>query len=181
MKIYTKTGDTGTTGLIGGERVSKHELAIECFGSLDELNSMLGHTRAAGQEWMLDILMDRIQRAVFEIGSEVASPQSHRQSQRAELGTIVADLERSIDVQEALLPKLANFVLPGGSELASRLHLSRVFCRRAERRLVALAADQSVRPELLSFLNRLSDWLFVAARTANHDAGRTETVWTKDN
>lgn len=181
MKIYTRTGDEGTTGLIGGSRVSKSDAAIECFGSLDELNTVLGLVRSNAQGWMLDLLLERIQRVVFEIGSEVASPADHRMSQTASLGTIVEDLERSIDVQEALLPELTQFILPGGSELGSRLHLARVFCRRAERRMVALNEIQHVRPELLVFINRLSDWLFVAARTANHDAGRPEAVWTKES
>lgn len=181
MKIYTKTGDDGSTGVIGGARLTKDDLAIECFGALDELNSAIGHVRVVSGEWPLDLLLQRIQRLVFEVGSEVASPAEHKRSQAAVLGSIVTDLERSMDMQEAMLPKLSHFILPGGSELGSRLHLARVQCRRAERRIVALSKVQGLRHELLEFVNRLSDWLFMAARTANHEARVSETVWIKEN
>lgn len=176
MKIYTRTGDDGTTGLIGGARTKKDDSLIEALGALDELNAAIGLARVVSTEWPLDLLLGRIQQAVFEIGAEVASPSEHRMSQRAALGPLLEDLERSIDIQEAVLPKLAKFVLPGGCELGARLHFSRTVCRRAERRLVGLG----LRPELLAAVNRLSDWLFVAARTANHDSGRPEPTWSKE-
>ena len=181
MKIYTRTGDDGTTGLIGGLRVEKDSPMIELVGALDELNTALGHVRVMTSDSPLDFLLTRLQAIVFEIGAEVSSPHEHRQSHTARLGSIVESLERSIDMQWQLLPDLKNFVLPGGCELASRLHWARCLCRRAERQIVLFARDSSVRPELLAVLNRLSDWLFVAARSANHDLGFDEPVWSKED
>lgn len=180
MKIYTRTGDDGTTGLIGGSRVGKDDIRIEAVGALDDLNAQVGLARSVAGESPLDFLLERIQNAVFEIGSEIASPDGHARSQRAHLGNIVESLERSIDSQTLMLPELRNFVLPGGSEFASRLHVSRVRAREAERRVYALHRSSPVRTELMEFLNRLSDWMFVAARTANHDAGVTEPIWIKE-
>ena len=180
MKIYTKTGDEGQTGLIGGARIDKDDPAVEAFGALDELNSAIGLVRARSSESPLDFLLERLQRLVFEVGAEVASPPDHVRSQEAALGTIVTDLERSMDIQESMLPELKNFVLPGGSELGARLHWARCMARRAERRIVALGKSKELRPELLVFLNRLSDWMFLAARTANHESGLPEPVWNKD-
>lgn len=180
MKIYTKTGDNGTTGLIGGSRVDKDDVTVEAFGALDELNSSIGLVRAKSSDWPLDFLLEKIQKLVFELGAEVASPPEHARAQQATLGTIVNDLERSMDIQTALLPELKNFVLPGGGELGARLHWARCMTRRAERRLVELGRSKEIRPELLVFLNRLSDWLFLAARTANHESGLPEPVWNKE-
>lgn len=180
MKIYTRTGDDGSTGLIGGSRVEKDAVVIEAVGTLDELNSSIGSVRTLTAEWPLEFLLERIQRIVFEVGSEIASPEEHARSQQATLGNIVEVLERSMDVQTKMLPELKNFILPGGTELASRIHWARCLARRAERQIVLLSRQVSVRSELLVFLNRLSDWLFIAARTANHDSGLPEPIWIKE-
>jgi len=180
LKIYTKTGDKGSTGLIGGARVGKDHIVIECVGALDELNSSIGLVCTLSSGLPMDFLLERVQSLVFEVGSEIASPEEHVRSQLAALGTIVGDLERSMDIQVSMLPELRNFVLPGGTELAGRLHFARCMARSAERRIVLYSKQTPVRPELLAFLNRLSDWLFVAARTANHEAGMPEPVWMKE-
>ncbi|MBS1721652.1 MAG: cob(I)yrinic acid a,c-diamide adenosyltransferase [Armatimonadetes bacterium] len=181
MKIYTKTGDDGTTGLIGGSRATKADPLIGCVGSLDELNAALGWLRVVTKEWPLDFFLARIQNLLFEVGAEIASPDGHKQSHKANLGTITEDLERSIDMQSKILPELKQFILPGGSEMAARVHLVRASCRRAERKVVSLSEARPVRAEILAFLNRLSDWLFIAARTANADSGYAEPVWTKSD
>ena len=149
MKIYTKSGDQGQTGLIGGNRVSKDDLRIETFGTLDELNCFVGWARLAGRDWPLDIFLGRIQNVLFELGSEIASQPESKQSVVAELGTIVEDMERSIDIQTTLLPELKRFVIPGGSELAARLHICRTIARRAERSVVKLSRQQIVRTEII--------------------------------
>ena len=181
MKIYTRTGDTGSTGLIGGARVDKDDDVVEAIGALDELNSAIGLVRNLTSDWPLEFLLERIQNIVFEVGAEVASPAEHIRAQRATLGNIVEVLERSMDVQTQMLPELKNFVLPGGSELASRLHWARCMARRAERQIVLFRRKVPVRAELMEFLNRLSDWLFIAARTANHEMGLPEPVWIKED
>lgn len=180
MRIYTKTGDKGDTGLIGGSRVSKADPVIEAVGGLDELNSALGLARLYSGGSELDPLLERAQRVVFEVGSEVACPSDGRFDVRAFLGTIVEDLELSIDAQDERLPKLTQFILPGGGALAVHIHAARSACRSAERRLVALSEDRPVRNDLIVFVNRLSDWLFTAARTANLNEGKSETVWYKE-
>lgn len=180
MKIYTKTGDDGSTGLIGGERTSKSSERIECVGCLDELNSTIGFARVLTKESPFEFLLTKIQNVIFEVGAEMASPGNHARSHEANLGTIIDDLERSIDLQARILPELRFFVLPGGSELAARLHLARCSARVAERRLIGFSEQQPVRSELIIFLNRLSDWLFMCARSANHDSGTLEPIWSKE-
>lgn len=181
MKIYTRTGDDGSTGLIGGRRVQKDDATVEACGALDELNAAIGLVRTVSGGWPLDLLLGRVQGLIFEVGAELASEEGRPQACTAALGSIDEDLERSIDIQEAMLPKLTRFILPGGSEIGARLHFARTVCRAAERRTVALAKEKPVRSEILTFLNRLSDWMFVAARTANHEADRPEPVWTKED
>lgn len=181
MKIYTRTGDDGTTGLIGGRRVDKDDLVVEACGALDELNAAIGLVRTVSGGWPLDLLLERVQGLVFEVGAETASEEGRPHACTAELVTIDQDLERSIDIQQSMLPKLTRFILPGGSEVGARLHFARTVCRAAERRMVALARQKPVRQEILTFLNRLSDWMFVAARTANHEAGRPEHEWQKED
>lgn len=181
MNIYTKTGDSGTTGLIGGRRVPKDDVVIEMVGALDELNAAIGSVRTLTEDWPLEFLLEKSQRLVFEIGSEVASCSEGVEPRVAELRNIVENLERSIDLQTRMLPELKNFVLPGGCELAARLHWARCMARRAERQFVRFSREFKARNELLVFLNRLSDWLFVAARTANQDAGLDEPIWTKED
>jgi cob(I)alamin adenosyltransferase len=179
MKIYTKTGDAGDTGLFGGPRVSKDDRRVEAYGAVDELNAALGVARARGGDLELVRLVAEAQDRLFTIGAELATPPGARA--QAAVPAIapawIAALEAAIDRFDAELPPLRHFVLPGGSALAADLHLARAVCRRAERRVVALHHAEPVRPELLAYLNRLSDFLFVAARVANHRAGLPEIAW----
>jgi cob(I)alamin adenosyltransferase len=179
MKIYTKTGDEGRTGLFGGVRVSKADARVETYGDVDELNSVLGAVRARGPEATTDALLLALQGELFVLGAELA----RAPGKDVDVGVAllsesdVVRLERAIDDFERELPPLKTFILPGGSECASLLHMARSVCRRAERRLVALADREAVRPELLRYLNRLSDLLFVTARYANFRANVTDVPW----
>jgi cob(I)alamin adenosyltransferase len=178
LKIYTKTGDTGETSLFDNTRVSKADARVDAYGEVDELNACLGAARAAGLEPELSGLLEEIQRELFAIGARLADP-SHRISARVTKADIVdeqvARLEGTIDRLEAGLPPLRRFILPGGGQAGSLLHLARTVCRRAERRIVALASP--VDPIVVVYLNRLSDLLFVMARAANHRSGVPETEW----
>jgi cob(I)alamin adenosyltransferase len=179
MKIYTKTGDDGTTGLFGGGRVPKSDPRIECYGTVDELNAAVGFAAAAAAD--LADKLAQVQNDLFVIGSHLATPEEDtRRLARVPAfeESSVARLEAEIDAAEADLPPLRNFILPGGVEAAARLHLARTVCRRAERLLVALAASQRVDPVILRYLNRLSDWLFVCARWCNRRAGTPDVPWT---
>jgi cob(I)alamin adenosyltransferase len=179
MKIYTKTGDDGDTGLFDGTRVSKADARVEAYGGVDELNAYLGVVRAAGPGADLDALLNAIQRDLFALGAILADP-SHKISARVAKAALSSDdverLERSIDRLEAGLPPLRRFILAGGSPAGAMLHLTRTVCRRAERAAVALGKDR-VDPVALVYLNRLSDLLFVMARAANHRAGVPEIEW----
>lgn len=179
MKIYTKTGDQGQTGLFGGARVSKAEARVEAYGDVDELNSVLGVARAHTVDIRLGALLHELQTQLFSLGAELAcTPGKKLDLGVALLGDEeVERMEQAIDAFDADLPALKNFVLPGGSSEAAFLHLARTTCRRAERRLVALAASETVRPELLRYLNRLSDLLFVMARHANFRAKVPDVPW----
>jgi|SRR5579871_672530 len=178
MKIYTKTGDDGTTGLVGGKRVSKADARIECYGTVDELNAAIGLAAVVTVGEPLDELR-RVQADLFTIGSHLATPAEspHRAALPALEEAIVERLERAIDASTARLPPLANFILPGGTELAARLHLARTICRRTERSVVGLADQGDVPDVVVRFLNRLSDWLFVEARMANHAEGVSDVIW----
>ena len=180
MKIYTRTGDDGTTGLIGGARVPKFNPRLDCYGTLDELNAHLGLAAVLADEPLWAHLL-AVQAALFTLGSHLAVPDGN-ESARANLPPIDLDapteLERQIDDAESELPPLANFILPGGSELAARLHIARTVCRRAERLISAFVADHPVHTPSVTYLNRLSDWLFVQARLANHRAGVADVPWT---
>ena len=178
MKIYTKTGDDGTTGLVGGSRVSKADARIESYGTVDELNAAVGFA-AVGAEGELLQNLRRVQADLLVIGSHLATPAGspHRAALPALDEDMVLMLERSIDAATAKLPPLAHFILPGGSELAARLHLARTICRRAERLVVALPDDCGVPGSVVTYLNRLSDWLFVEARAANQAAGVADVIW----
>jgi cob(I)alamin adenosyltransferase len=179
MKIYTKTGDAGETGLFGGPRVSKDDARVEAYGAVDEVNAALGVARARGGDAEVDALLAEVQDRLFTIGAELATPPGARA--RSVLPAVApewtAALEAAIDRLEAELPPLRNFILPGGSALAADLHQARGACRRAERRVVTLHRHEPVSKEVLAFLNRLSDLLFVAARVVNRRAGVPETVW----
>lgn len=181
MKIYTKTGDRGDTGLFGGPRVSKDAPRIEAYGTVDELNSVLGVVRAAGVDSELDSLLNQIQNELFALGAQLATPDPAAH-QTALIGpTQIAALEAAIDAHEARVQPLSQFILPGGTLAAAQLHLARTVCRRAERRLVTLVR-QSAEPianDLVIYLNRLSDLLFVLARSVNRAAGRADVPWQK--
>jgi cob(I)alamin adenosyltransferase len=179
MKIYTKTGDDGSTGLIAGWRVRKCDSRIECFGTVDELNAALGVAGVVAEGEMLQRLR-RAQNELFFIGSHLAAPDKKAEAQLPRLRkTMVQQLEKEIDAAELGLPPLKNFILPGGTELAARLHLARTVCRRAERQVVALSTQVAVSPVIVVYLNRLSDWLFVQARLANCRAGVADIPWMK--
>ncbi len=178
MKIYTKTGDQGQTGLFGGARVSKATTRVEAYGDVDELNSVLGVVRTAGVAASLDALLSTIQCELFDLGAELATAPGREFKGFEPIDRAsVKRLERAIDEAEAKLPPLRSFILPGGCPAAAHLHVARTVCRRAERQVVALAADEAVRDEVVVYLNRLSDLLFTLARLANHEAGRTDVPW----
>jgi cob(I)alamin adenosyltransferase len=177
MKIYTRTGDDGTTGLYGGARVSKADLRVDAYGGVDETNAAIGLARAAGLPPPVEAVLARVQVALFEVGSALATP-AGRSSPAPTVGAEdIAELEVAIDGLEAGLSPLTTFVLPGGSEGACRLHLARTVCRRAERTVVALAAVESVDAAVVRYLNRLSDLLFVQARATNRGAGVADVPW----
>lgn len=179
MKIYTKTGDRGETGLFGGPRVGKDDPRVEAYGSVDEANAALGAARALGPDPAVDEVLARAQAALFAVGAELATPADA--PARASLPRVdpawAVELERAMDRWDAELPPLSAFVLPGGTPVAAALHLARTACRRAERRAVAAARAGPVDPEVVVYLNRLSDCLFVAARLANRRAGVAEPTW----
>ncbi|HLK56196.1 MAG TPA: cob(I)yrinic acid a,c-diamide adenosyltransferase [Chthonomonadaceae bacterium] len=186
--IYTRTGDTGDTGLFGGQRVGKDDARVEAYGTVDELNAVLGVARAQAEEPELNALLLSFQDALFRLGSDLATPDeasTHKGNitiQRFPAEPVTA-LEALIDRFEAELPPLRNFILPGGHALAAALHHGRVVCRRAERRCVALArleadaGNSPLNPEIVRYLNRLSDLLFVLARLANHRQGVPDVPW----
>ncbi|MBM4106086.1 MAG: cob(I)yrinic acid a,c-diamide adenosyltransferase [Phycisphaerae bacterium] len=184
MKLYTRTGDDGTTGLFGGGRVSKDHPRIEAYGTVDELNAGLGLAAAAcgedptGQRFR-EILAS-LQSRLFDIGADLATPEgSPLRSRLPGVGERhVAELERWIDEVDGAVPPIRTFVLPGGTELAARLHLARTVCRRAERLIVALGHSEPVGDEVVRFVNRVSDLLFAMARGANHAAGVPDVPWT---
>jgi cob(I)alamin adenosyltransferase len=181
MKIYTKTGDDGTTGLIGGSRVRKSDPRLDCYGTIDELNASLG-LAAVPLGGQMRQALEQIQDDLFVIGSHLATPDAPSASASnlpALDEQLITRLEMQIDAAEAELPPLRNFILPGGSEAAARLHLARTICRRAERRVVDFSMDRPIPSMILTYLNRLSDWLFVHARLANHQAGVADVVWKK--
>lgn len=180
MKIYTRKGDKGETGLIGGTRLLKSALRVEAYGEVDELNAALGWVRARLIDEAIRAELLQIQRDLFAIGAQLADPTGHVE-QKAEKAGIsegrVRELEGLIDRYDALLSPLRAFILPGGSEGGSLLHLARAVCRRAERRIVALSQDDPLPPVLISYINRLSDLLFTLARVVNREAGIEEISW----
>jgi cob(I)alamin adenosyltransferase len=181
MKIYTRTGDAGDTGLPSGGRVPKDALVTEVCGTVDELNTSLGLARAARVPDDVDGLLDRIQGQLFGLGAEVARLGVAAESDCRVDAADVRALEEAIDRFDAELPTLRNFILPGGTFAAAELHFARAVCRRAERRLVGLLREApGLSPEILVYLNRLSDLLFVLARLVNARAGRPETIWRRE-
>jgi len=179
VKIYTRTGDAGETGLFDGRRVSKADLRVDAYGEIDELNAAIGVVLAAGVGPDIAAMLEKVERELFAVGGRLADP-SHRVAERVQKmsvgGSDVLRLEQWIDQLEAELPPIRRFILPGGSPAGAALHLARTICRRAERRVVALGADE-VDSDLLAYVNRLSDFLFVAARAVNRRAGVPELEW----
>lgn len=178
-KVYTRTGDDGTTALGGGQRVPKDALRIEAYGTVDETNSVLGVVRAAGVDARLDAMLARIQNELFHLGSDLCILEEDKA--RMPVPRIeprhVERLEGDIDLLQADLEPLTNFVLPGGAPAAAHLHVARTVCRRAERVLVALARTEPVGDQVIRYVNRLSDLLFVMARAENHAKGRGDVTW----
>jgi len=180
VKIYTKTGDNGTTGLAGGRRLEKTNLRFETIGAVDELNAALGVCRSTDPDFELSGEIERIQSRLFDLGAELGSPDEGRREIRVLGESHIDELERSIDRQTADLEPLRNFILPGGTLLAAELHMARTICRRAERSVLALANVEPIRGVISMYLNRLSDWLFTAARTANHASNVEDIVWISE-
>ena len=181
VKIYTKTGDEGETGLFGGERVPKDSRRVAAYGDLDELNAALGLARATAPTDFEDALLQEIQRHLFTIGAELATPDPARLAKALGGPPVgpaeVTALERAIDRLEAELPPLKSFILPGGAPKGAALHLARTVCRRAERSVIHLSHEADVPELFIVYLNRLSDLLFTLARLANHRAGSGDAVW----
>jgi len=180
MKIYTRSGDQGETGLIDGSRVGKDTLRVECYGEVDEVNACVGVVRSQGGDAARDALLAQVQKDLFALGAQLADPQARvggRKPKAAVTEAHVRRLEQAIDAREESLPALKTFILPGGAPAGALLHFARTVCRRAERRVVALARHEGVDPLVVSYLNRLSDLLFVLAREANRKAGLAEDTW----
>ena len=173
-KVYTRTGDGGDTSLVGGTRVSKAHPRVEAYGEVDELNSVIGFARSRLSDTEVDSTLAAIQNDLFTVGGDLASPQSVEVPRVSEL--LVKRLEDLSDKYLAQLEPLKEFILPGGSEAGAAIHLARTVARRAERRVVALAEAESINPELVIYLNRLSDLLFVLARVINTRAGVSEKM-----
>lgn len=178
MKIYTRTGDKGDTALFGGLRVPKDALRVEAYGTVDELNSVLGIVLADNNESDVEMVLRQIQMQLFALGAELATPDPKRAAGIPHIGKEdTARLESLIDSLGAGLPPLRNFVLPGGTPSAARIHFARTVCRRAERAVVRLSHTEPVGEEAIVYLNRLSDLMFVLARHVNAKAGIQEVPW----
>jgi len=181
MKIYTKTGDAGDTGLFGGGRVPKDDPRVEAYGDVDELNAFLGLARAAELMPRIDEVLVPIQRDLFSIGALLATPDRDKMDQHLTKARIsderIAELERAIDACDRELEPLKAFILPGGTQKAAALHVARTVCRRAERRVIHLQREVEIPQIVVVYLNRLSDLLFTLARFANARAGAGEVTW----
>jgi cob(I)alamin adenosyltransferase len=180
-RVYTKRGDGGETGLVGGQRVPKDDLRIEAYGTIDELNSFIGLARESALEASLEQLsaiLLRVQHELFNAGSILATLPEDLHPRQPRITTADAEqLEREIDAMNEGLPALRSFVLPGGNRLNAELHICRTVCRRAERLCVALAREENIDPAIVAYLNRLSDALFVWSRWASHRLGLPEMLW----
>ncbi|MDX2160381.1 MAG: cob(I)yrinic acid a,c-diamide adenosyltransferase [bacterium] len=178
MKIYTRTGDAGETSLFAGGRVLKSHMRVEAYGTVDELNSLIGLARAHGLPALADAWLTRIQNELFTVGADLATPLDAKADWLVRLDTAPVDaLEADIDRMTGELPELKNFILPGGTPAAAALHVGRTVCRRAERVCVALGQHEPINEHVLVYLNRLSDFLFTLARWVNTQAGESETRW----
>lgn len=182
IKIYTKTGDDGTTGLIGGSRVKKYDSRLEAYGTVDELNAAIGVLRSGElPENVIDIL-NQIQNKLFNIGSLLASDEKGAAftASLAITGEHIKVLEDAIDEFQNQLPELTHFILPGGNFASAQCHVARTVCRRAERRILEFGEIGNVQPEIIIYINRLSDLFFVLSRKLSFDAGIEELAWKKD-
>jgi cob(I)alamin adenosyltransferase len=181
MKIYTKTGDKGETGLFGGGRVSKSHPRVEAYGDIDELNAVLGLARSIEMMPRIDEVLAPVQRDLFSLGALLATPNHEKVRQQLEKARIddarITELEHAIDDGEAELEPLTAFILPGGTPKSAALHVARTVCRRAERKVISLGSEVEIPPIVVKYLNRLSDLLFVLARVANRRAGAPEVTW----
>lgn len=179
VKLYTKTGDHGETALFGGGRVQKDHQRVAAYGTIDELNSLLGVARAAKPCAEVDDWLDTVQRQLFQLGTDLATPLESAASWVTRVAPEQTQwLEASIDRMTAELEPLRNFILPGGVPAAAHVQLARAVCRRAEREIVALASTDEINPNILAYINRLSDWLFTLARYENMRAGEAESKWS---
>ena len=181
MKIYTRRGDGGETGLFGGGRRSKDDIRVEAYGNVDELNSVLGVALATAVSEPTRTRLAEIQTDLFAIGAHLATPPQPPDRPEPSLPELpegrIAEMESWIDESDEEVPPLKNFVLPGGSEAAAQLHVARTVCRRAERRVVTLVAEEVIHAAIVPYLNRLSDYLFAAARLENHRSGAGDVEW----
>lgn len=178
MKIYTRTGDDGTTSLFSGGRVLKAHLRVEAYGTIDELNSMLGVVRAHQPHADTNNWLERIQNQLFHLGADLATPLDSDSPWVVRVDPVnIAWLESLIDQMTDDLPPLSHFILPGGSIPAAHLHVARTICRRAERVTVELAENETIGPHVIEYINRLSDFLFVLSRWENAQSGVSETEW----
>ncbi len=181
MRIYTRTGDKGDTGLFGGGRVPKSHPRVDAYGDIDELNAVIGLARSIEMMPRIDEVLAPVQRDLFSLGALLATPDHDKVRQQLEKARLddarVAELERAIDEGESELEPLTAFILPGGTPKSAALHVARTVCRRAERKVISLGADIDVPPVVVRYLNRLSDLLFVLARVANRRAGAAEVTW----
>lgn len=181
LKIYTKTGDDGETGLFGGGRVAKDHPRVSAYGDIDELNAVIGMARSVEMMPRIDEVLAPIQRDLFSLGALLATPDLDKMKEQLEKARIsdarIAQLEQAIDDGEQELEPLRAFILPGGTPKAASLHVARTVCRRAERAIIHLQREAEVPPIVLVYLNRLSDLLFVLARVANRRAGAGEVTW----
>jgi cob(I)alamin adenosyltransferase len=182
MKIYTKTGDKGETGLFGGERVSKNSLRIEAYGTIDELNAFLGLAVLEVSDTSVKDILQKIQNQLFTVGSDLSTPNTEKNKNLLIERTpedFYLDAEKNIDEYESKLEELKNFILPGGSKGATLLHICRTITRRAERQVVALDSTVKIGNNIIIFLNRLSDLFFVLARYENAVTGTPDIKWNK--
>lgn len=178
MKIYTKFGDTGETALYGGTRLEKDAPRIEAIGTVDELNAYIGYAQVLIEDTDLSDLIARIQNHLFAVGADLATPATHAKAAEFRIPEdFTTEMETAIDTLSEELPPLTNFILPGGCTAGAILHIARVVCRRSERCVVRLTREEDVNPEIIRSLNRLSDLLFVLARTVNCRANAPEPIW----
>ena len=176
MKIYTKTGDDGTTGLQGGRRISKSNIRILAYGAVDELNASIGLILSSKIDTELEKLLKSIQNDLFVVGSDLSNPDLSSTKNRV-TAEMVVNIEKNIDLFENELPPITNFILPGGHEIASLLHIARTITRRAETQVISLDESGIVNEECKKYLNRLSDLLFVLARIVNKKNGFEDIIW----